>query len=253
MNDTSREEGGVLEGRNPVMEALKSGREINKLLVLKGNREGSINKIVAIAREKGIVIQELGRQGLDSISHTGAHQGVIAYAASGRYVEVEDILEKARLCNEQPFIIILDGIKDGHNLGAIIRTAECAGAHGVIIPKRRSASINPVVVKSSAGAVEYVHVARVTNIAQTIEYLKNNNIWVVGADASGHNMLYGKDMGGPIAVVIGSEGEGIGRLVAEKCDFLVRIPVAGQVSSLNASVAAGIIMYEVYRQRCKSD
>lgn len=246
------DESGILEGRNPVMEALKAGRDINKLLVLKGNREGSIKKIIALAREKKIVIREVDRHRLDGISITGAHQGVIAYAASGKYVEVEDILEKARAKGEDPFIIILDGISDGHNLGAIIRTADCAGAHGVIIPKRRSVGLNPVVAKSSAGAIEYVPVARVTNIAQTVDSLKSRNIWIVGTDASGETAFFEKDLTGPIALVIGSEGEGIGRLVAEKCDFIVKIPVTGFISSLNASVAAAVIMYEIYRQRQKN-
>jgi 23S rRNA (guanosine2251-2'-O)-methyltransferase len=254
---TPREDGGtendsgILEGRNPVMEALRSGRDINKLLILRGNREGSINKIIAMAKERGIVIQETDKQGLDNISLTGAHQGVIAYVASAKYAEVEDILERAASRGEPPFVIILDGITDGHNLGAIIRTADCVGAHGVILPKRRSAGLNPVVAKASAGAVEYVPVARVTNISRIIELLKSHGLWVVGTDATGNTAIFEKDLTGPIALVIGSEGEGIGRLVAEKCDFIIRIPMAGSVTSLNASVAAAVAMYEVYRQRQK--
>lgn len=254
---TPREDGdtendsGILEGRNPVMEALRSGRDINKLLILRGNREGSVNKIIAMAKERGIVIQETDRQGLDNISLTGAHQGVIAYVASAKYAEVEDILDRAASRGEPPFVIILDGITDGHNLGAIIRTADCVGAHGVIIPKRRSAGLNPVVAKASAGAVEYVPVARVTNISRTIELLKSYGLWVVGTDATGNTTIFEKDLTGPIALVIGSEGEGIGRLVAGKCDFIVRIPMAGSVASLNASVAAAVAMYEIYRQREK--
>jgi 23S rRNA (guanosine2251-2'-O)-methyltransferase len=252
VGDGTRSDSGILEGRNPVMEALKSGRDINKLLILKGNREGSINKIVAMAKEQGIVIQEVDRKGLDSVSLTGTHQGVIAYAASAKYAEVEDMLEKADSRGEQPFVIILDGITDVQNLGAIIRTTDCVGAHGVIIPKRRSAGLSPAVAKSSSGAVEYVPVARVTNISRTIELLKSRGLWVVGTDASGNATIFEKDLTGPIALVIGSEGEGIGRLVAEKCDFIVRIPIVGTVTSLNASVAAAVVMYEVFRQRQKS-
>ena len=251
-NNENKEQTGKLEGRNPVMEALRAGREIDRMLVLKGNKEGSIKRIVSAAKEKGIRIQEADRKQLDRISSTGSHQGVIAFAAAGKYAEVEDIIKRARSLSEPPFIIILDGITDEHNLGSIIRTAECAGVHGVIIPKRRAAGLSPVVAKSSAGAVEYVLVARVVNISRTIEYLKSNNIWVVGTDVSGEKTCFEKDLTGPVALVIGSEGKGMGRLVGEKCDFTVRIPVVGSVSSLNASVAAAVVTYEVYRQRQKS-
>jgi 23S rRNA (guanosine2251-2'-O)-methyltransferase len=242
----------ILEGRNPILEALKSGRSINKILIAKGDREGSINQIISSAREKGIVIQEVERAKLDSISETHGHQGVIALAAVRNYVDVDDILNAAREKGEAPFIIILDGIKDAYNLGSILRTSDAAGVHGVIIPKRRAVGLTPVVSKASAGAVEYVPVARVTNIVQTIEYLKSRNVWVVGTDMSGENSFYISDLTGPVALVIGSEGEGMNRLTAEKCDFLVNIPMRGQISSLNAAVAGAIVMYEVLKQREKA-
>jgi len=240
---------GKLEGRNPVMEALKRGRTIDKILVSKGEKEGSIRKIIAMAKEKNIIVQEVDRAKLDSISVTRAHQGIIAYVSAKEYVEVEDILEIARQKNEDPFIVILDNLTDANNLGSILRTADSAGVHGVIIPKRRSVGLSPAVSKASAGAVEYVPVAKVGNISQTIEQLKEKGIWVVGTDASGEKAYYENDLRGPIALVIGSEGEGIGRLVREKCDFIVNIPMKGNVSSLNAAVAGAIVMYEVYKQR----
>lgn len=238
-----------IEGRNPVIEALKSGREIEKLIIAKGTKEGSINKIVAMAHEKNIMIQNVDRARLDSMSDTKAHQGVIAIAAAYSYKTVEDILNLAKEREEAPFIIILDEIEDPHNLGAIIRTAECAGVHGIIIPKRRSVGVTPVVSKTSAGAIEYVPVAKVTNISATIEELKKENIWVYAADAEGENYYYEKDLRGPIALVIGNEGKGISRLVKEKCDFLIKIPLKGKISSLNASVATSILTYDVVRQR----
>lgn len=240
-----------LEGRNPVMEALKSDRPINKIVVSKGDKEGSIRQLIALAREKGIVVQETDRSNLDKISLTHAHQGVIAYVAIKDYVEVDDILEAAASKGEPPFIIILDGITDPQNLGSILRTADAVGAHGVIIPKRRAAGLNSVVSKASAGAVEYVPVARVTNIAQTIEYLKKNNIWVIGTDQSGREAFYEADLKGAVALVVGSEGEGMGKLVTEKCDMVVNIPMKGKISSLNAAVAGAIVMYEISRQRGK--
>jgi 23S rRNA (guanosine2251-2'-O)-methyltransferase len=239
----------MLEGRNPVLEAIKSGRSINKLLVARGDREGSINYIITHAKEKGIVVQEVDRSKLDSISTTHSHQGVIAYVSVKEYVEVDDILEIARQKGEQPFLLILDEITDAHNLGSILRTADAAGVHGVIIPKRRAVGLTATVAKASAGAVEYVPVARVTNIAQTIEYLKKKNIWVAGTDSSGEKSFFNSDLKGPIALVVGSEGEGMGKLVREKCDFVVNIPMKGRISSLNASVAAAVIMYEVLQQR----
>lgn len=243
------EESNYIEGRNPVLEALKSDREIEKIMIAKGTKEGSINKIVGVARDKKIMIQTVDRSKLDSISSTKSHQGVIAIAASYTYKTVEDILALAKSREEDPFIIILDEIEDPHNLGAIIRTAECAGAHGIIIPKRRAAGVTPTVLKTSAGAAEYVPVVKVTNISATIELLKKENIWIYGADMDGDSYYYEKDMTGAIGLVVGSEGGGMNRVVKEKCDFLVKIPMKGKVSSLNASVAASILTYDVLRQR----
>jgi 23S rRNA (guanosine2251-2'-O)-methyltransferase len=238
-----------LEGRNSVLEALKANRSINKIFISKGDKEGSIKQIIAIAREKGVIIKEVERGFLDNMSSTHAHQGVIAYVSVKEYVEVDDILNVARERNEAPFIILLDEITDPHNLGSILRTANAVGAHGVVIPKRRAIGLTASVSKASAGAVEYVPVARVTNLGQTIDYLKKNNIWVVGTDISGEKSFYASDLKGPVALVIGSEGEGIGRLVREKCDFVVNIPMRGQISSLNAAVAGAIVMYEILKQR----
>ena len=237
-----------IEGRNPVLEALRSKRTIEKLLVAKGAGEGSIREIIGKAREKGIVIQEVNRQRLDEISSYNAHQGVIAYVTRYEYVEVEDLIKRGEDKGEPPFIVILDEITDPHNLGAVIRTAECCGAHGVIIPKRRSVGLTPAAVKASAGAVEYLPVAKVTNLVNTLEELKKLGFWIAGADTEGSSYT-SQDLTGPIALVVGSEGRGISRLVKEKCDFLVSIPVKGSIESLNASVAAGILMYEVVRQR----
>ncbi|HHV97014.1 MAG TPA: 23S rRNA (guanosine(2251)-2'-O)-methyltransferase RlmB [Clostridiaceae bacterium] len=243
----------IIEGRNPVMEAIKSGRSINKILIVKGEREGSINYIVTAALERKIVVQEVDRAKLDSLSLTGAHQGVIAFVSPKDYVEVEDILAVPSEKGEDPFILILDGITDPHNLGAILRTADAAGVHGVIIPKRRAIGLTAAVAKASAGAIEYVPVARVTNLSQTIDYLKKQNIWVIGTDAAEENKtIHESDLKGPIALVIGSEGDGLSRLVKEKCDITVRIPMKGNISSLNASVAAAVVMYEVLRQRVQS-
>lgn len=252
-DDTVVEEnsGETLEGRNSVYEALKSDRTINKILVSKGDREGSIKQIVAMARQKGIIVQEVERLRLDNMSSTKAHQGVLAFVSPKEYAEVEDILKAAELKNQPPFIIILDEIADPHNLGSILRTADAVGAHGVIIPKRRAVGLTAAVSKASAGAIEYVPVARVTNLVQTIENLKQHNIWVVGTDSSGEKPFYQNDLKGAIALVIGSEGEGMSRLVRESCDFTVNIPMQGSISSLNASVAAAIVMYEVLRQRGK--
>jgi len=237
-----------LEGRNPVREALRSGRTIEKILVVKGNREGAIKDILSTARDMGIVIQEVDRRYLNSISETQAHQGIIAFVTPYSYVSAEDILAKAEKASEPPFVLVLDEIMDPHNLGAIIRTAECCGAHGVIIPKRRAAGLSPAAVKASAGAVEHVPVARVNNIASVLELLKKHGLWVVGADADGKPYTQ-HDMKGPIALVIGSEGKGLRRLVKERCDFLAGIPMKGKINSLNASVAAAVLMYEIVRQR----
>lgn len=238
-----------LEGRNSVLEALKANRTINKIMVARGEREGSINQIIAIAKEKRIVLQEVDRAKLDSMSTTRSHQGVIAFVAAREYVDVDDILCIAQSKDEPPFVIILDEITDANNFGSILRTADAAGVHGVVIPKRRAVGLTAAVSKASAGAVEYVPVARVTNIGQTIDYLKKKNIWVVGTEASADKPFYMSDLKGPIALVIGSEGEGMGRLVREKCDFTVNIPMKGNISSLNASVAAAIVMYEIMKQR----
>ncbi len=235
-------------GRNPVMEAIKSGREIDKIIVKKGEIEGSLLPLIKKAKNAGIPVIEADRQKLDSLSEGGNHQGVIAYAAMHSYVDVKDILENAKSKGHAPFIIILDKITDPHNFGSILRTANCAGADGVIIPKRSSVGLSEVVAKTSAGALEYIPVAKVTNIAQTIEALKKEGLWVAGAEAGGE-VMYKTDLKGAIALVIGSEGEGISRLVKEKCDFLVEIPMFGDVNSLNASVAAAVLMYEIVRQR----
>ena len=245
------DDAGIIEGRNPVLEALKSDRTFNKILISKGEKEGSIKQIIALAKDKGIVIQEVDRVKLDSMSFTHAHQGVIAFASVKDYVELDDILKIAESKGEPPFIVILDEITDSYNLGSMLRTANASGAHGVIIPKRRAVGLNTAVSKASAGAVEYVPVARVTNISQTIEYLKKKNIWVVGTDSSGEKTFYDSDLKGAIALVIGSEGEGIGKLVLEKCDFVVNIPMKGQIASLNAAVAGAIVMYEILKQRTK--
>lgn len=241
-------EGLILEGRNAVLEAVNSGRTIDKILVKNGPVEGSINVIVAKAKEKGIVIGEVSKTRLDELSQSGNHQGIIAMCPAHEYVEVSDILKIARDKNEDPFIIILDGITDPHNLGAIMRTADCCGAHGIIIPKRRTALLTGIVSKTSAGAIEYVPVAKVTNLAQVIEDLKKEGLWI----ASGHTHgkpYFKSDLKGPIALVIGSEGEGISKIIEKKSDFLLKIPMYGEISSLNASVAAGLLMYEVVRQR----
>lgn len=237
-----------IEGRNPVAEALKSGRNIDKLYIKKGQNQGSIIPIINMARKKGIQITEVDSHKLDSMSETGAHQGVIALCAAAEYKTVEDILNIAKEKGEPPFIVILDRIADPRNLGSIIRTANCAGVHGVIISKHDSVGLTSVCAKASAGAVEYTPVARVNNLAKTIDELKKQNIWVTGADASGERDLYESDLKGAVAIVIGSEGEGISRLVLDKCDFRVKIPMRGNVNSLNASVAAALFIYEAARQ-----
>lgn len=235
-------------GRNPVAEAIKSGREIDKIIVKKGEIEGSLRVIIKKARDAGIPVTEADKNKLDKLSEGGNHQGIIAYAAQHSYAELSDILAAAKEKGHAPFIIILDKITDPHNFGSILRTANCAGADGVIIPKRANVGLNEVVAKTSAGAIEYTPVCKVTNIAQTIERLKEEGVWIAGAEAGGGSM-YKADLTGAIALVIGSEGEGISRLVKEKCDFLVEIPMFGDVNSLNASVAAAVLMYEIVRQR----
>lgn len=238
-----------IEGRNPVAEALKSGRQIDKLYVKRGEKQGSLIPILREAARRGITVTEVDAARLDEMSETGSHQGVIAQVAPIEYSSVDDILAAARERGEPPFIVILDRVTDPHNLGSVVRTANCAGAHGVIIPRHGGVGVTAAAAKASAGAVEFTPVARVTNLARTIDYLKKQGLWVTGADAAGDRSLYEADLGGPIAIVIGSEGEGISRLVAEKCDFLVKIPMRGDVNSLNASVAAALMIYEAAKRR----
>lgn len=237
----------IIVGRNAVMEALRSDREIDKLIVGKG-AEGSIKKILGIAKDKKIPVTMAEKTALDRIAGGASHQGVAAYVSSYTYCEVEDILELAEKRGEPPFIIILDNLEDPHNLGAVMRTAEACGAHGIIIPKRRSVSITEVVAKASAGAVEYMPCAKVSNISQTIELLKEKGVWIYACDMDGES-YYRTDMRGSIALVIGSEGFGISRLVKEKCDFVVSIPMVGKITSLNASNAAAVLMCEIRKQR----
>ena len=238
-----------VEGRNAVLELLESGRDINKILVANGEKHGSIHKILAIAKERKIIVTEMERNKLNQIAQTPNNQGVIAIVPPYNYCEVEEILEEAKRKNEMPFILILDEIEDPHNLGSIIRTAETAGVHGIIIPKRRAASVNSTVSKVSAGAVEYMKIARVNNINETIRYLKEQDVWICGTDMDTNTIYTKQDYKMPIAIVVGSEGFGMSRLVKENCDFLVKIPMKGKITSLNASVSAGIIMYEVVKNR----
>lgn len=239
----------ILEGRNPVYEALKAGRQVDKILIAKGEHHGSIIRILALAKQGRIPISEVERKKLDTISQTGSHQGVIAYTAAATYVTVKDILHAAEARHEPPFVVICDSLSDAHNLGSILRTSECFGVHGIIIPKHRSVGLSAVAAKAAAGAAEYVPVAKVTNLSQTIEQLKKDGLWVCGTDAAASQTLYEADLRGPLALVIGSEGEGISRLVKESCDFLVSIPLSGKITSLNASVAAGILICETAHQR----
>ncbi len=238
----------IIVGRNAVNEALRSGRAIDSLYVAKGNRSGSLLAVLAKAKQKGIAIKEVDPRKLDSLCGGANHQGIAAVAAVHEYADLEDLFRVAQERGEPPFFIVADELEDPHNLGAILRTAECAGAHGVIIPRRRSAGLTYTVGKASAGAVEYVPVVRVTNVAATIEELKQRGVWIYTADMNGQNWC-GVDYTGPCAIVIGSEGFGISRLVQEKSDFIVSLPMRGKINSLNASVACGIICYEVARQR----
>ena len=240
-----------IEGRNAVLELLETGKDINKIFIANGEKHGSINKIISIAKERRVVIVEVDRAKLNQMAMSDNHQGVIAIVPPFDYCEVEDIISLAKQRNEKPFILILDGIEDPHNLGSIIRTAETAGVHGIIIPKRRAATVNSTVYKVSAGAVEHMNIARVNNLNETIKYLKDNDIWVCGTDMDAKNYYYNEKFDGPIAIVIGSEGFGMSRLVKDNCDFLVKIPMKGKITSLNASVSAGIVMYEVVKQRIK--
>lgn len=236
-------------GRNPVLELLKTEDKIDKLYVQKGDRHGSITKIIGKAKDENILVQYVDKNKLTSLAESDAHQGVVALITGFEYATLDEIIDLAKRKNEDPFVIILDGIEDPYNLGAIIRTAECAGAHGVIIPKRRSASVNQTVYKTSAGAVEHMLVSQVTNISNTIETLKEQGLWIYGADADGEQVYYKNSLTGPIGLVVGSEGKGISRLVKEKCDVLVKIPMLGKITSLNASVATAILIYEVVGQR----
>ena len=239
----------VLVGRNAVTEALKSGRGINKLWIASGDREGSVAEIAALAKERGIVVQYVERAKIEALAGGHRHQGVLAYVAPVPYAELEDILKAAEAKGEAPFLVLLDELEDPHNLGALLRTADATGVHGILIPKRRSVSLNATVAKTSAGAVEYVPVARIGNLAQTLKKLKEKGFWVAGADMDGEKAYYEADLTGPLVLVVGSEGKGMSRLTKEACDFIVRMPMVGRINSLNASVAGSILMYESMRQR----
>ena len=249
--DQGREviENDIIEGRNAVIEALRAGRAIDKIFIAKGDVDKTLGHIASKAREQGVVVVECDRRKLDFMSRTKAHQGVVALVAVQAYCEISDILAAAETRGEAPFVIVCDEISDPHNLGAIIRTAECVGAHGVVIPKRRSAGLTAIVGKASAGAAEYVPIARVANIAAALKELKAAGLWVYGTAADGASGLWSTELTGPIALVIGSEGDGMSRLVRESCDFVLSLPMKGRLNSLNASAAAAVTMYEVLRQR----
>ena len=239
----------VLIGRNAVTEALRAGRGINKLLLAEGDKEGAVSEILALAKERGIVTQFVERSKIEAIAGGLRHQGVLAYAAPVAYADLEDILKAAEEKGEDPFLLLLDELEDPHNLGALLRTADATGVHGVLIPKRRSVPLTATVAKTSAGAIEYVPVARIGNIAQTLKALKDKGFWVAGADMDGTQNYYEADLTGPLVLVVGSEGKGMGRLTKEACDFIVKMPMTGRINSLNASVAGSILMYESMRQR----
>lgn len=240
-----------VEGRNAVIELLESGRDINKIFVSNGEKNGSINKILALAKEKRVIVSEVNRRKLEEMATTDNHQGVIAIVPPFEYCDIDDILDCAKNRHEDSFILILDGIEDPHNLGAIIRTAETAGVHGIIIPKRRAVGVNSTVAKVATGAVEHMNIARVNNINEAIRYLKENGVWICGTDIDTNTYYYDQDLTGSIGIVIGSEGFGMGKLVKDNCDFLVKIPMKGKITSLNASVSTGIVVYEAVRQRSK--
>lgn len=242
-----------IEGRNSVLELLESGKDVNKIFVTRGEKHGSINKILGIAKERKIIVVEKDKKQMDEMAQEENYQGVIAIVPPFEYVEISDILEVAKERNEDPFVIVLDGIEDPHNLGSIIRTAETAGVHGVIIPKRRAVSVNSTVNKASAGAVEHMKIARVTNISDAIEELKKAGLWVCGTAVDTNKYYYNQDLTGPLAIVIGNEGKGIGEKVKKNCDFLVKIPMKGKVQSLNASVSTGIVVYEAVKQRIRKE
>lgn len=238
-----------IEGRNSVLELLESGKDINKIFVTRGEKHGSINKILGIAKERKIIVVEKDKRQMDEMAQEENYQGVIAIVPPFEYVEISDILKTAEEREEDPFILILDGIEDPHNLGSIIRTAETAGIHGIIIPKRRAVSVNSTVNKTSAGAVEHMNIARVTNISDAIEELKQAGLWICGTDVETDKYYYNQNLTGPLGIVIGNEGKGIGDKVKKNCDFLVKIPMKGKVKSLNAAVSTGIVLYEAVKQR----
>ena len=238
-----------VEGRNAVIELLKSGKPVNKVFIQKGERQGSINEVIKLAKKNNNLISEVEKSKLDTLSDTGHHQGVIAFVSAVEYKTIDDIFALASERNEDPFIMIADEIEDPHNLGALIRTAECAGCHGVIIPKRRAVGVTEVVAKTSVGATQYVPIVRVNNINETIKELKDRGVWIVGTDGSAEKLYTEQDMTGSIAIIIGSEGKGMGTLTMKNCDFLVKIPMMGKITSLNASVSGGIVVFEALRQR----
>ena len=242
-----------IEGRNSVLELLESGKDINKIFVTRGERHGSINKILAIAKERKIIVVEKDKKQMEEMAQEENYQGVIAIVPPFEYSEIDDILNTAKERGEDPFVLILDGIEDPHNLGSIIRTAETAGVHGIIIPKRRAASVNSTVNKTSAGAVEYMKIARVTNITDAIEELKNAGLWICGTAVDTDKYYYNQDLTGPLGIVIGNEGKGISEKVKKNCDFLVKIPMKGNIESLNAAVSTGIVVYESVKQRIRKD
>lgn len=238
-----------VEGRNAVIELLKSGKPVNKVFIQKGERQGSINEVIKLAKKNNNLISEVEKSKLDTLSDTGHHQGVIAFVSAVEYKNIDDIFALASERNEDPFIMIADEIEDPHNLGALIRTAECAGCHGVIIPKRRAVGVTEVVAKTSVGATQYVPIVRVNNINETIKELQDRGVWIVGTDGSAETLYTEQDMTGSIAIIIGSEGKGMGTLTMKNCDFLVKIPMMGKITSLNASVSGGIVVFEALRQR----
>ena len=242
-----------IEGRNSVLELLESGKDINKIFVTRGERHGSINKILAIAKERKIIVVEKDKRQMEEMAQEENYQGVIAIVPPFEYSEIDDILNTAKERGEDPFVLILDGIEDPHNLGSIIRTAETAGVHGIIIPKRRAASVNSTVNKTSAGAVEYMKIARVTNITDAIEELKSAGLWICGTAVDTDKYYYNQDLTGPLGIVIGNEGKGISEKVKKNCDFLVKIPMKGNIESLNAAVSTGIVVYESVKQRIRKD
>ena len=240
-----------VEGRNAVIELLESGKDINKIFITKGEKHGSINKIISMAKERKVILVEKDKRQMEQMAQNENYQGVIAIVPPFEYCEIEDILDKAKEMKEDPFVLILDGIEDPHNLGSIIRTAETAGVHGIIIPKRRAVAVNSTVNKVSAGAVQYMKIARVTNITDSIEKLKEKGLWICGTDINTDTYYYNQDLTGTLGIVIGNEGTGMSDRVKKSCDFLVKIPMKGKVTSLNASVSAGIVIYEAMKQRMK--